>query len=195
MSCSTEKSVWNYNSNLVEIITQSAGDCNIAKNVFHSVEVTDSINFDDPKAKLFGLCNEKSAIEKYIKALQVDAELNYNGSFRISGYPVHLISLQGHSQSAVGKEEGFLLIQHKNKTYLIKVFSLQPEAEHIRSFYKNGYILIIKDFNEAYDVPYKKEISRIEYAIVKIEKDAVEILDIKMGEELLENQFKKYTKN
>lgn len=188
LSCSSEKDVVEYNRNILSFQEQSAISCKIECDSTFFLKSIDVLDFEDRKYKLNNICNEYEELEKSINILQANAYLYYNGSFKSAQGLIHLLSFSGHSGDAIGKTEGYLLFQGINKSFLIKVFSSQPEKEMLKSYFRDSYILITKSFNDGYDIP-NTERWRIEYVIVEIDGKELKIVGEEKSPYLLREKF------
>lgn len=150
-------------------------------------------DFQGRKKKLNVICTDSTNIGKYLMQQQIESELFYNGSFKLAGQMVHLISLHGHSRSSSGKTQGYLLFNGQKRKLLIKAFSVQPESEMVKFYLRNGYLLIMR-IND-----YRDEVYPFTYAVLKLNDTSLNILEeaegIKIFKEKLYNIKFEYSRS
>lgn len=192
-SCTKNEQIWRYDKQIILQREDFQKSCEISIDSTFLVEDISEFDFQGRKKKLNVICTDSTNIGKYLMQQQIESELFYNGSFKLAGQMVHLISLHGHSRSSSGKTQGYLLFNGQKRKLLIKAFSVQPESEMVKFYLRNGYLLIMR-IND-----YRDEVYPFTYAVLKLNDTSLNILEeaegIKIFKEKLYNIKFEYSRS
>ncbi len=190
-SCTSKDIAMEYNKTV--LFTHEFDDVKCTALIDSPFTITsdDFLKFEDKKSFVKGsLCDENSKLDSFIRTLQSQARLFYSGSFQLQQGNGYQITLVGHSGSSVGKTDGFLLLFGDNSITLLKAFSSQPEKAQLRSYFKNGFILITRTYNNGYDLPSSKpELEPVQYVVVKMDKGKFIVQDEKVSMDIIDKNF------
>jgi len=182
-SCTNNEQVWRYDKQIILQREDFQKSCEISIDSAFLVEDISEFDFQGHKKKLNVICTDSTNIGKYLMQHQTESELFYNGSFKLAGKTVHLISLRGHSRSSSGKTQGYLLFNDKKRKLLIKAFSVQPESEMVKFYLRNGYLLIMK-IND-----YREDLYPYNYVVLKLNDGGLNILEEAEGTKIFKEKF------
>lgn len=182
-SCTNNEQVWRYNKQIILLREDLQKSCEIPIDSTFLVEDISELDFQGRKIRLNVICTDSTNIGKYLMQQQTESELFYNGSCKLVGETVHLISLHGHSRSSSGKTQGYLLFNDQKRKIFIKVFSVQPEREMVKSYIRHGYMLIMK-IND-----YNDDVYPFNYAVLKLNDRSLNILEEAEGAKIFREKF------
>ncbi len=182
-SCTNNEQVWRYDKQIILQREDLQKSCEISIDSTFLVEDISEFNFQGRKIKLNVICADSTNIGKYLMQQQEESELFYNSSYRLAGETVQLFSLHGHSGSASGETQGYLLFNNPKRKLLIKVFSVQPEHEMVKSYIRHGYLLVMK-IND-----YSDKVYPFTYAILKLNDTSLNILKEAEGAKVFKEKF------
>lgn len=111
---------------------------------------------------------------------QIESTLFYNGSCKLDGEIVQLISLRGHSGIAVGRTEGYLVFQNGARKRIVKIFSTKVEGGITKSFIKHGYMLTMKIDRDEYS---------FSYVVLKVQHGKIDVLGEAEGTRIFKEKF------
>ncbi|RFN59736.1 hypothetical protein [Marixanthomonas ophiurae] len=179
-----------------------------------NISINDSvanINFPD-NVRNIGLLNNKMKVEKIElipspenkQLYGVEADHYFYGSRAVFGYKMILYSNEylpwfSNNEKVYTTTEAYTLIVNKNSVVLgiLKTFDdfYMKEEEYLKSFFCDNYILVVKSFDNSYDVNIQGKDSEVSYtyAVVELtEKGKLIVLSEEKGKKIGEKCLSQY---
>lgn len=190
-SCTSKDIVVKYDKSI--LFMREFGDikCSEVIDSAFTISEGDFLKFDGRQSLVRGsLCNEHSEFDSYLRTLQSEARLFYSGTFKFQQGTGYQIALSGHSGTALGRADGYLVLLGDETVTLLKTLSSKLEGPQLRSYFKNGFVLITRTFNHGYDVPSSKpELEPVQYIVVKMDKGKFVVQNEQESSEILKENF------